>query len=439
MCDTMVALPGSTADGSVIFAKNSDRYPNESQHIEFHPAADHPGGSTLKCTYIEIPQVEHTYAVFLCRPFWMWGAEMGVNEHGVVIGNQAIFSKVPPVKEPRLPGMDLIRLGLERGDSARNALDTITTLLETYGQGGNCSYRHSFYYHNSFIIADKHEAYILETIDRLWVAKKVEQYRSISNVLSINSQWDIASENFIGQARSRGMIRNNNKPDVAKCFSDKLFTWGACSKQRQARSSGLLAAANGEISVGTMMNILRDHNSDTGASFLGGLFNKTLCAHAGWGPARKDTQSTGSLIVRLTEDDIEIWVTGTSAPCISLFKPVWFEGGLPDTGPEPRDRFDSASLWWKHEVFHRLTLRDYEFYRSLSSDELYRTQDNFIRDASSIDRSKRKEFTTGCFSQAEQLEEKWTEQIKSKKPLKRQPLLVKVAWKKFNKESAIKI
>ena len=31
MCDTMVALSNSTKDGSVIFAKNSDRQPNEPQ------------------------------------------------------------------------------------------------------------------------------------------------------------------------------------------------------------------------------------------------------------------------------------------------------------------------------------------------------------------------------------------------------------------------
>ena len=33
MCDTLVALGNSTADGSVIFAKNSDRDPNEAQGV----------------------------------------------------------------------------------------------------------------------------------------------------------------------------------------------------------------------------------------------------------------------------------------------------------------------------------------------------------------------------------------------------------------------
>ena len=87
MCDTLVVLPNSTADGSLIFAKNSDREPNEAHHLLAVPAAEHAPGEMLQCTYIQIPQVPHTNAVLLAKPFWIWGAEMGANEHGVVIGH----------------------------------------------------------------------------------------------------------------------------------------------------------------------------------------------------------------------------------------------------------------------------------------------------------------------------------------------------------------
>jgi len=73
----MVSTPKSSADGVMLVAKNSDREPNEAQNITFVPASDHPAGSRVKCTYIEIPQVKHTFAVLLSRPFWMFGAEMG--------------------------------------------------------------------------------------------------------------------------------------------------------------------------------------------------------------------------------------------------------------------------------------------------------------------------------------------------------------------------
>ena len=158
MCDTLVALGSVTADGVTILGKNSDREPNEAHHLLRVPAARHAPGSRVKCTYIEIPQVGQTHAVLLAKPFWVWGAEMGANEHGVAIGNEAVFTRVPYDKRPGLTGMDLLRLGLERGRTAREALDVITGLLAEYGQGGNCGFKRRFYYHNSFLIADPHSA-----------------------------------------------------------------------------------------------------------------------------------------------------------------------------------------------------------------------------------------------------------------------------------------
>ncbi len=60
-CDTWVALPDATSDGSVILAKNSDRPSMEAQVLVHMPRANHPAGQKVKCTYIEIPQVPVTY------------------------------------------------------------------------------------------------------------------------------------------------------------------------------------------------------------------------------------------------------------------------------------------------------------------------------------------------------------------------------------------
>ena len=62
-----------------------------------------------------------------------------MNEWGVAIGNEAVWSREEEERENGLLGMDLVRLGLERSKTAYEALHVITDLLKTYGQGGNAS------------------------------------------------------------------------------------------------------------------------------------------------------------------------------------------------------------------------------------------------------------------------------------------------------------
>lgn len=65
--------------------------------------------SPLQCTYLEIEQVERTHAVVLSRPAWLWGAEMGANEHGVCVGNEGVWTREPVGEDEALLGMDLVR------------------------------------------------------------------------------------------------------------------------------------------------------------------------------------------------------------------------------------------------------------------------------------------------------------------------------------------
>lgn len=62
MCDTLIALPSFTAQNNLIFAKNSDREPNEAQALVHIPRKQHTA-STLQCTYIEVPQVDRKSVV----------------------------------------------------------------------------------------------------------------------------------------------------------------------------------------------------------------------------------------------------------------------------------------------------------------------------------------------------------------------------------------
>ena len=132
---------------------------------------------SIQCTHIQIPQVSRTYRCVLSKPAWSWGAEMGANEHGVCIGNEAVFSKVAyESRANALTGLDIVRLGLERAKTARLAVDIIGELVETYGQGGACfdaSANFDFGYDNSFLVVDSEEAWSIETCDRVWAAKRI--------------------------------------------------------------------------------------------------------------------------------------------------------------------------------------------------------------------------------------------------------------------------
>lgn len=187
MCDTLCAIGA----GRTLFGKNSDRPVVEAQVTEVYPAR--AGGGRVRATYLGL---DDTGAAALSgsRPTWMWGLEHGVNEHRVAIGNEKLYTVDDPrATEPALLGMDLVRLGLERGRSADHALAVITELLEGHGQGGSGEEGHDEPYFSSFLVADPERAWVLETSGRTWAARPVEDGAAISNRISIGADWTRAS------------------------------------------------------------------------------------------------------------------------------------------------------------------------------------------------------------------------------------------------------
>lgn len=298
-CDTFVAFAPTAPNGMVIFGKNSDRPAGEGQSITRYPAQTYPEKSTLKCTYIEIPQADATHAVLLSQIDWMWGAEMGANECGVVIGNEAVWTKVPMESEDRLLGMDLVRLGLERGSTAAQTKDVITNLLEQHGQGGPCAENDpSFTYHNSFLIADYKEAWVLETAGRHWVAQKITKgARNISNGLTIRDEFDSCSKGLLCYAKEQKLWNGQEPFDFAECFSEGGVDESPFS--RQVCGTTLLGKHKGTLDRIAMMEILKDHNSG-------------ICMHGGF-------ETTASMVSELQKDDSKHWMTGKSHPCQSEF------------------------------------------------------------------------------------------------------------------------
>jgi secernin len=395
----------------------------------------------VRCTFIESPQVAETFAVLLAKPFWIWGAEMGANEKGVTIGNEAVFTKVPMDKEPGLIGMDFLRLALERAATARLALDVIVNLLETYGQSGNCGYQHPTYYHNSFLIADPHEAWVLETTGKQWAALKVRDIYSISNAITIDNEWDLASSGLVDYAVERGWCKGRRDFSFSRCYSSWLYTHFSQARSRQCRSTALLKEQAGKNDVAKFMSYLRDHGEDATPEWspAPGLQDWDVCMHAAFGPFRV-SQSVGSLVSRLTPEVKTHWLTGTSAPCTGIFKPVWIDSGLPDLGPSPKGEYDSASLWWQHENLHRAVLCDYTTRLARYQAERDTLEAEFIQREAEMrlmSDAERQAFSADCFTRSAEATTRWTAQVQNTPIQNRAPLLYRLAWRRVNHQARL--
>ncbi len=364
MCDTIVTVH---PDRPVWIGKNSDREPGEVQVVERFIAAGHRAGATLSATHLELPQAAETGEVILSRPAWMWGCEMGVGAQGLAVANEAVFTRMP-VAPVGLTGMDLQRLALERATTAVDALELIVELLGRYPQGGRTGYRQQgLRYHSSFILADPAEAWVLETAGELWAAERVRGVRTISNVLSIGRRFDLVHERAFALARDQGWCSSAKDFSFRRAFGSRFYRLATGGEVRRARTHRCLEAAGEELDAAALAAVLRDHGGSrpgrtgTPTSPASGWRMEMPCAHASWLPTRRAGQTTASMIARLGRRP-RVWMTGTSSPCLSVFKPVAWGSDCP--GEPPGEYPDGESLWWRHERLHRLTLGDYETRRA---------------------------------------------------------------------------
>lgn len=360
-CDTFVLPAETTLSGSIVMAKNSDRPLGEAQALTWTAGAKHARGENVRCTYISVPQAGETYGVLGSKPYWMWGYEMGVNEKGVMIGNEAQGCRAAETgDENALLGMDLLRLGLERGATAREAMAVITALLEEYGQNANASRLADKRYENSFFIADREEIWLLETAGRMWAAKRIDEPYAISNCYTIDKP-DECSEALEKYARAKGWLAADERFNFAKAYTAPAARQTS-AVPRMRRLRALIKAESDPLDAVTIKAILRDHFEGTlieprfGASF--GTF-PSICMHAmTW----DGSQTSASMICRWTENVGPVMRYAYSLPCTSVYIPAYCTGALPPLMSASGEKFDENSLWWLFERLATAVSADYERY-----------------------------------------------------------------------------
>lgn len=293
MCDTLVALAAATAAGVTLFAKNSDRPPDEAHEVRW--VRSRRDRSPVRATHVAVPPSPRpTLGAWLSKPAWCWGAEHGVNEAGVAIGNEAIYTTLDPrAVPPALTGLDLVRLGLERGDTAASAVDVITSLLEAHGQGGTGHDPRGAAgpkaYWSSFLVADPHEAYVVETSGRQWA---VEHVAGPAGVRAISNRTSIAAFD--------GAHRHPRQP-VERLVEPRLQ-----ASQRVLERGG--------VDVDGLIAHLRSHDTCAEPGW-------SVCMHGRDAQERLVEVTTASMVAELRADGRPHqvwWVVGS--PCQSTYR-----------------------------------------------------------------------------------------------------------------------
>lgn len=309
MCDTFAVVEPT----GVLFAKNSDRTPGEVQLVEWHPAR--PAGAVVHTQYLTIDDAP-THAVLLSRPAWLWGGEHGVNEHGLAVGNERVWSRRPLDGPPALIGMDLVRLTLERARTADEGLEVLTTLLGRHGQGGSCEEHRDDPYDSSFLVVDGRGGWVVETSGREWVAAPVGAGAAISNRYTLGDAWTRSAPGIVAGFD----VETWHDPAVDTRLADhRLAATRACVADRPGPAAAVA--------------VLRDHGAGPwGAPGAGrgepvpppaelgdDLSGITVCMHLAGFQA-----TTASLVALLPADPAEgpprVWVC-PGQPCVGLYVP----------------------------------------------------------------------------------------------------------------------
>ena len=425
MCDTFVALPSATHDKNVLFAKSADCEVNEANAIVRIPRKKHIRGEAVRITHLVIPQVEVTYELFLTKAFWTYGCEIGINEYGLAMGEEAVFTTEMVEEKDGIIGPDLMRLGLERAKNCQEAIDVMTALLEKYGQGGSAELKGNSHFDSSFLMADPNEAYILETAGRKWAVKKIEAFDSISNMLGISTNW------------TRCSVTSSEKLDWAGTFALPEVPPTLGSPNRQAITYNGLREAKGQITPKTMFEIMRHHGKGYHPATADA--HRNICIHAG-PQENRWWQADGVMVADIGLDDVLVWVTGTSGNCISIFKPVFLGGDLPDIGSIPTEHFDPRSLWWKHELLHRRAMTDFDHLVPEIRQDFDALEKEFLAESESVKKStlaEKSDFMEYCFRRALNATEAWIARLRTRTDLNFKDHAYRTMWQKLNAEAGM--
>ena len=289
-CTNFIIGKKASADGSVICTYNADDY-GLFINLCHYPAGTHPKGTMRKIFNWDtnkyqgvIPEAPQTYNVI-----------GNINEFQVSIAETTYGGREEMEDSTGILDYgSLIYLALQRSKTAREAIQVMTTLAQTYGynSGGE-----------TFTICDPNEAWLMEMMGKgpgskgvVWVALRVPDdaicahaNQSRITKFNMNDKANVLySKDVVSFARSKGWFTGKDKdfswrdtyakPTFggrrfcdARVWSffnhfandfDKYLPW-ALGKDKDAEDMPLWIIPNKKVSVQDVMACMRDHYENT--------------------------------------------------------------------------------------------------------------------------------------------------------------------------------
>ena len=289
-CTNFIVAKGASTDGSVICTYNADDY-GMFQNLCHYPAGTHPKG-TMRDVYDwdtnvfhgQIPEAEVTYNVI-----------GNINEYQVTIGETTYGGREEMVDPTGILDYgSLIYIALQRSRTAREAIEVMTTLANTYGYNSEGE---------TFSVCDPNEAWIMEMMGKgpgsksvVWVAMRIPDnaicaHANQSRITTFNMKDKknvLYAKDVVKFAREKGWFTGKDaefswneayaKPDFSGRRYCEARVWSffnhfandfdrylpyAMGKEKNAEPMPLWIIPNKKVSVRDVMECMRDHFEGT--------------------------------------------------------------------------------------------------------------------------------------------------------------------------------
>ncbi len=392
-CTTILVGKALTADGSVIHAHNEDMGNDAVGRLWAVAPSGHRPGENLEVPYVQLPHAESTHGYWASgnvlrlspsggtqgtsglgtseqiRPYD--SVLVGLNREGVSMSCNWAYSKEENREGEGIRRYAIRQLLLERARNARQGIEILGGLIETYGQadwGG-------LIYH----LADPEEAWVVETTTHNWVARRLrdDEIRVTANRFRIGSDYDLSSKTLVADAIANGWLASPDAElDFARIYGRPGKMDQPYDSRREQRAMDLLQAKAGAVTPDDLFTVLRDRYEGT-EHFTppqpGPVWREDLDAN----PSLSRTISTNlaqSTFVAHLRGDLPVpvgavmWL-GLATPSYAGYVPLYAGGVAPRgdewTSPLPVEFSSSAleesddSAWWVFRHLQRAADLDY--------------------------------------------------------------------------------